>query len=119
MATPPVNANDHPRHSLDEIIHAPVRLSIMAILNDTERADFRFLRDALGVSDSLLSRHLTTLDTAGYVNIMKGGSGRRPRTWLALSQAGRRAYAAYLASLRSIVGSGLAHPGTEDGSGDD
>lgn len=114
-----MKAGDHPRHALDEVIHAPVRLSIMAILKEAERADFRFLRETIGVSDSLLSRHLTTLDTAGYVNIVKGGSGRRPRTWVVLSQAGQRAYAAYLVSLHGIIGDGLTHAGTDRGSGDE
>jgi Winged helix DNA-binding domain len=38
--------------------------------------------------------------------IRKGNVGRRPRTWLALTPAGREAFAAYLDVLHSIAGQG-------------
>ncbi|GAA0355586.1 hypothetical protein GCM10009530_00830 [Microbispora corallina] len=59
----------HPRHELDDLIHAPVRLSIMAALAASEKAGFRFLRDTIEVSDSLLSKHILTLEEAGYVRV--------------------------------------------------
>jgi DNA-binding MarR family transcriptional regulator len=98
----------HPRHDIDEVIHAPVRLSVMASLASAEKVDFRFLRDSLEVSDSLLSKHLTTLEAAGYVDITKGHLGRRPRTWCALTKTGRKAFATYTEVLRKIV-AGEAH----------
>jgi DNA-binding MarR family transcriptional regulator len=100
MTTP----RPHPRHGLDEVIHAPVRLSIVASLASAEKVDFRFLRDTLEISDSLLSKHLTTLETAGYVEITKGRLGRRPRTWCALTRTGRKAFAAYTDALHKVVG---------------
>jgi DNA-binding MarR family transcriptional regulator len=99
MTTP----RTHPRHMLDEVIHAPVRLSIVASLASAEKVDFRFLRDALEVSDSLLSKHLSTLENAGYVEITKGHLGRRPRTWCALTTTGREAFTTYTDALRKIV----------------
>ncbi|MFI6387197.1 winged helix-turn-helix domain-containing protein [Nonomuraea sp. NPDC050540] len=100
---------NHPRHALDEIIHAPVRLSIMALLAAAETADFRFLRDTVEVSDSLLSKHLDTLEKAGYVRVEKGFVGKRPRTWLALTEEGRAAFQEYTAVLRRITEGGQ-HP---------
>ena len=70
----------HPRTRLDELIHQPVRFSLMAALARAEELEFRFLRAALGVSDSVLSRQASTLEGAGYVRIRKGFVGRRPRT---------------------------------------
>lgn len=93
----------HPRHDLDDVIHAPVRLSIMAALATADSIDFRTLRDLLQVSDSLLSKHLTTLEGAGYVTVRKGHEGRRPRTWLRLTSAGQEAYRRYLEVLTSIT----------------
>ena len=101
MAT--IAADSHPRTRLDETIHAPVRLSIMAALVAADRVEFRYLRDLLHVSDSLLSRHMTTLETAGYVQVIKGYQGKRPRTWLKLTRAGRTAYTAYLNALNQIL----------------
>lgn len=98
------HADDHPRHRLDEAIHAPVRLSIMAALVNADRVDFRYLRDLLDVSDSLLSKHMTLLENAGYVTVIKGYQGKRPRTWLALTDAGRAAFTAYVTALDEILG---------------
>ncbi len=97
-------ARTHPRHDLDEIIHAPVRLSIMAALDPVESIEFGFLRDTLEVSDSLLSKHLRVLEDAGYVELRKAAAGRRVRTWVAGSDQGRAAFADYLATLRAITG---------------
>ncbi|GLX06398.1 MULTISPECIES: winged helix-turn-helix domain-containing protein [Microbispora] len=93
----------HPRHELDEIIHAPVRLSIMAALAAADKADFRFLRDTIEVSDSLLSKHILTLEEAGYVRVEKTFVGKRARTWLSLTDQGRRAFETYMDVLRRIV----------------
>ncbi|MFC0861326.1 winged helix-turn-helix domain-containing protein [Sphaerimonospora cavernae] len=93
----------HPRHELDEIIHAPVRLSIMAALAAAEKADFRFLRDTIEVSDSLLSKHILTLEEAGYVRVDKTFVGKRARTWLSLTDRGRAAFKNYMDVLHRIT----------------
>ncbi|GII01255.1 winged helix-turn-helix domain-containing protein [Planobispora takensis] len=93
----------HPRHDLDEVIHAPVRLSIMAALAAAERAEFRFLRDTIEVSDSLLSKHIITLEDAGYVEVEKVFVGKRPRTWLSLTDDGRRAFDDYVSVLKRLT----------------
>ncbi|KAA9375729.1 helix-turn-helix domain-containing protein [Microbispora cellulosiformans] len=93
----------HPRHELDEIIHAPVRLSIVAALAAADKADFRFLRDTIEVSDSLLSKHVLTLEEAGYVRVEKAFVGKRGRTWLSLTERGRAAFENYMDVLRRIM----------------
>jgi DNA-binding MarR family transcriptional regulator len=103
----------HPRHALDEVIHAPVRLSIMAMLAAAESVEFRFLKDTIEVSDSLLSKHIQTLENAGYVQVTKIFVGKRPRTWLALTDEGREAFQNYTATLRQIT-EGLHAPETRD-----
>ncbi|MEV0617426.1 transcriptional regulator [Nonomuraea sp. NPDC050404] len=108
----------HPRHGLDDIIHAPVRLSIMAMLAATETVEFRFLKDTIEVSDSLLSKHILTLENAGYVRVTKVFVGKRPRTWLALTDEGRDAFRTYTATLRQIT-EGLHAPATEGSAHDE
>jgi DNA-binding MarR family transcriptional regulator len=93
----------HPRHQLDPVIHAPTRFSIMAALMAAEKAEFRFIRDSLELSDSALSQQLTTLERAGYVKVTKGQAGRRPRTWLSATPAGRAAFIAHLALLNQLA----------------
>jgi DNA-binding MarR family transcriptional regulator len=94
----------HPRARLDEIIHVPVRLSIVAALASVDRMEFPYLRDLVEVSDSLLSKHVAVLENAGYVEVAKGYVGKRPRTWLSLTGTGRAAFKNYRAALNEIVG---------------
>jgi DNA-binding MarR family transcriptional regulator len=100
MAAPP---GRHPRHSLDEVIHAPIRFSIVATLSALERAEFSFVRDTVEISDSALSKQVSVLENAGYLKVKKGYVGKRPRTWLSLSPAGKQAYATHLAALTEIA----------------
>jgi DNA-binding MarR family transcriptional regulator len=88
---------------LDPMIHAPARLTLVSLLAATEWADFKFLRDSAGLSDSALSKQLTTLEQAGYVKIRKGFVGKRPRTWVQLTKLGRVAFMAHVAALQEIV----------------
>ncbi|MBG0821228.1 transcriptional regulator [Planomonospora sp. ID91781] len=98
-----VSDGSHPRHGLDDVIHAPVRLSIMAALAAAEKAEFRLLRDTIEVSDSLLSKHILTLEEAGYVEVEKVFVGKRPRTWLSLTDDGRRAFRDYVSVLKRLT----------------
>lgn len=88
---------------LDPVIHAPARLAIMAILAATEWAEFRFLRQETGLSDSALSKQLSTLESPGYIEVRKWFLGKRPRTSVKLSRAGRAAFDAHVAALRALV----------------
>ena len=90
---------------LDPIIHVPKRLAAMAILANAPSASFRFLRDHLEISESDLSKQMSTLETAGYVTMAKDGHGRGASTTYAMTKAGRRAYQAHCAALRKLIGS--------------
>ncbi|MEV0392583.1 winged helix-turn-helix domain-containing protein [Polymorphospora rubra] len=87
----------------DELIHAPTRLSIVSLLGATEWAEFRYVRDSVGLSDSALSKQLTTLEEAGYVQIRKAFVGKRAQTTVRLTSAGRAAFAGHVAALQEIV----------------
>jgi DNA-binding transcriptional ArsR family regulator len=88
---------------LDPIIHAPKRLSAVAILAASEWAEFAFLREQLGLSDSDLSKQMRVLQDAGYVNVSKRGRGRGGSTWYRLTREGRHAFETHVAFLRSLV----------------
>ncbi len=68
-----------------------------------EWADFKFIRDEVHLSDSALSKQLTTLEEAGYVEIRKSFVGKRPRTSAKLSKTGRAAFDLHVAALQEIV----------------
>jgi DNA-binding MarR family transcriptional regulator len=88
---------------LDNVVHQRVRLGILTVLSEAARADFAFLRDTLELTDGNLSSNLQVLEQAGYVAIEKTFEGRRPRTWVRSTPAGRRALEEEVAVLESIV----------------
>lgn len=93
--------------SLDPVIHAPARLQACAILSSADEVEFALLRDALEVSDSVLSKHLKQLEEAGYVKARKANSGGRQRTWLALTGEGRKAFRGHVKALEALAASVL------------
>ena len=88
----------------DAVIHAPGRLQICAILSGLDDAEFAMIRDRIGVSDSVLSKHLKQLEEAGYVALTKAPFDGRQRTWLSLTVAGRAAFAAHVSELTRLAG---------------
>lgn len=93
----------HPRHELDTTLESPVRLSIVAALSGVEKADFATIRATVEITDSALSKQLTILEGVGHVDIAKERMGRRSRTWLRLTDSGRRALTNHLDALRRIA----------------
>jgi DNA-binding MarR family transcriptional regulator len=91
---------------LNEIIHQPVRLRIMASLATLEagnEVDFTYLRDLLEVTDGNLGAHLRKLEEAGYIAVHKTFIDRKPRTFVAATLAGREVFQEHVAALESIL----------------
>lgn len=87
----------------DAVIHAPGRLQICAILASVDDAEFAMIRDAIKVSDSVMSKHLKQLEEAGYVKLSKAAENGRQRTWISLTGPGRKAFAAHVAELNRLA----------------
>ena len=90
----------------DEIIHRSTRLRIMSALNALPRremAEFKRLRAITGATDGNLGAHLTTLEKAGFVRIVKDFVGRKPRTRVGITAPGRRAFQNHVTYLREIL----------------
>jgi DNA-binding MarR family transcriptional regulator len=90
----------------DAIVHQPVRLKIMAALKalpENEKLEFVRLKALVGATEGNLGAHIGTLEEAGYVEIEKDFVGKKPRTRIALSKRGRRAFEDYVAYLRDIL----------------
>lgn len=90
---------------VSEVVHQRSRLAILTVLYEVGEADFGELRRITGLSDGNLSRHLTVLEEASLVHIRKGFVGRRPRTWVQMSEVGRTAYEHEVQILRGLVAS--------------
>lgn len=72
-------------------------------LAEAEKADFVHLGEVLGVTDGNLSRHLSVLEEAGYIIASKTTEGKRTRTWVMATRAGRAAFDQHLTSLRKMM----------------
>jgi len=90
----------------DETIHQRVRLKIMVALRafpDREKMDFTQMKATVGTTDGNLGAHIATLEQAGYVMTEKDFVGKKPRTRMQITKAGRRAFERYVEFLREIV----------------
>ncbi|NMB63160.1 MAG: helix-turn-helix domain-containing protein [Chloroflexi bacterium] len=91
---------------LNEIIHQPVRLQIMATLvtlEDGNEVEFTYLRNLLDVTDGNLGAHLRKLEEAGYVTINKAFIERKPRTFISATATGRKIFQEHVAALQAIL----------------
>ena len=98
----------------DEIIHQQTRLRIMAALNVLpagERIEFTRLKAIIQATDGNLGAHLATLENAGFIGIEKDFVGKKPRTRIAMTAAGRGAFARHVAYLRDVLDGAVAPGG--------
>ena len=89
--------------AFDEVVHAPNRLRICALLAAAGQVEFGTVRDSLGVADSVTSKQLKILADAGYVTISKPTGKGRVKTWVTLTAAGRKAFAGHLQALQEMA----------------
>jgi DNA-binding MarR family transcriptional regulator len=91
---------------LDDIIHQPLRLKIMAVLNALPAGgglEFSKVKKLTGATDGNLGAHIETLAKAGYVTVEKAFVGKKPQTTVTASATGRGAFARHVASLQEII----------------
>ena len=92
--------------TLNETIHQPVRLRIMAALvtlEPTDEVDFTYLRDLLEVTDGNLGAHLRKLEEAGYIAINKIFVERKPHTYISATAMGRKVFQEHVVALEAIL----------------
>jgi DNA-binding MarR family transcriptional regulator len=87
---------------IDEFLHTPARLNICSLLAPAEWVTFTFLRDTIGTSDSALSKQVTALEQAGFVEVRKERAVRR-QTSVRLTPEGRTRFETYLSDLERLV----------------
>src|SRR5512137_3194337 len=92
--------------NLNETIHQPVRLRIMASLVALDagiEVDFTYLRGLLEVTDGNLGAHLRKLEEAGYIAVNKTFVERKPRTYVSATAMGRQVFQEHVAALEAIL----------------
>jgi DNA-binding MarR family transcriptional regulator len=88
---------------VNKLIHAPIRLGIMTILNSVKEVNFIYLREKLDVTDGNLSSHMEKLEKADYVKVKKSFVDKKPNTVYSITEKGKKAFRVYLQHLEKII----------------
>jgi DNA-binding MarR family transcriptional regulator len=97
------DSTGHPANGLNDIVHQRVRLGILTIAHEAPRVEFTYLRTNLDLSAGNLSQHLGVLENAGLITLEKGYAGKRARTWITITKAGRAAFAEEITQLKLLI----------------
>jgi len=97
------NPDLHPLADIDQVIHAPARLMVLTYLYVVENADYVFLTHMTGLTWGNLSTHITRLEEAGYIEMLKEFKGKKPHTMIRLTEQGRVAFREYKKSMQQVL----------------
>ncbi|MCK5301135.1 MAG: transcriptional regulator [Thermoplasmatales archaeon] len=74
----------------------------MAHLYVIESADFLFMMRQTELTFGNLSAHMSKLETAGYIKIIKEFVGRKPHTMLKITGKGKQAFDDYKKQMKQF-----------------
>jgi DNA-binding MarR family transcriptional regulator len=89
--------------NLDRVIHSPARLMILTFLYVVEKGDMVYLMNQTGLTWGNLSANVTKLEEAGYVTTEKKFAGKKPQTWVTLTEEGRTAFQSYRRAMKDVL----------------
>ena len=90
-------------NGLDTLVHGPVRLGVLTVLQVEGPLDFTTLNKRFEIADGAMGAHLRKLEDSGYVSCKREFIGRRPRTTYSLTPVGRRALKQYMETMQQII----------------
>lgn len=88
---------------LDPLLHSELRLGVMSLLVTLDEADFVYLKEQTEATSGNLSVQIDKLSEAGYIEVEKGFSGKKPRTVCRITAKGREAFEAYVEALKDYL----------------
>lgn len=89
---------------LDRVIHERARLSVLtSLITNPKGLTFNDLKQFCTLTDGNLSRHLSVLERAKMVEIIRGHDRNRPQTVCRITASGRKRYLEYLTTLEQVV----------------
>lgn len=89
---------------LDRVIHERARLSVLtSLITNPKGLTFNDLKQLCALTDGNLSRHLSVLENAKMVEIIRGHDRNRPQTMCRITASGRKRYIEYLTTLEQVV----------------
>lgn len=88
---------------LDPLLHSELRLGVMSLLVTLDEADFVYLKEQTEATSGNLSVQIDKLSEAGYIEVEKGFSGKKPRTVCRITAKGREAFETYVDALKDYL----------------
>jgi len=88
---------------LDPLLHSQLRLAIMSLLMNVEKADFNYIKEKTNSTAGNLSVQVNKLKDAGYINVEKTFKDNYPHTTCKITEKGVDAFESYLNALRSYI----------------
>jgi DNA-binding PadR family transcriptional regulator len=90
--------------SKDKILYHPARLSIVAhLLRCGGSGTWSAIWRATDTNPGNIAAHFEVLENAGAVTVLKEIVGKRVRTTVVLTDAGRQAFADHMAAMKAIT----------------
>lgn len=89
-------------NSIPDIFQSKLRIAIVTALI-TGQKTFRELKEITGATDGNLSIHLSKLEAAGYIVILKDFFNNKPRTRYNLTEKGKNEFIDYVNRLDGII----------------
>jgi len=91
---------------LDTLLHSELRLAVMSILAEVDKAEFSYLKKQTGATSGNLSVQIDKLNAAGYISVEKGFKGKMPCTSCKITQKGTEAFENYVNALKEYISAG-------------
>jgi DNA-binding transcriptional ArsR family regulator len=91
---------------IDRMVHEPARYQILSVLFVLESADFQFIQNQTGLTKGNISSHMSKLEDAGYIKVVKEFIGRKPHTMMKITKKGKKAFEQYRKMMTGIIGMG-------------
>jgi len=89
--------------NLNKAFDSKIRLAIMSVLSVNSKVSFNDLKEVLEVTDGNLASHLKSLESAGYITVIKTFKDRKPNTQYEITSSGAGAFESHLKALEEIL----------------
>ena len=90
-------------HNINKAFDHRVRLGVMSVLVVNEHADFKTLKELLGVTDGNLASHLKALEKVEYIEIEKSFVDRKPNTKYRATKEGKICFKQHVEAIEKLL----------------
>lgn len=93
----------NPIEGLNKEFESRIKLGIMSVLAVNSKTEFVNLKNILGVTDGNLASHIKALEKNKYITIEKKYISNKPKTFIHVTDLGRKAFEEHLNALEKLL----------------